>query len=194
MYFMWKRRHIRRFLGINTSLWRLKASRVVGLCRNAKGTRLKWRWALKDRKRLWCFAQTTCVVFFCCCFFFTVRVLQLGEQQQKQRWWPPRGSGPCTGAQRSFISVTVCKQQFFPEAFPCYFWPFSLTSFKDSKQINKIKLIRAKAARTQESFSRGLNAAPSLAGCGSRCRSWDSDIWDGIPAEQRRRRCWWQAN
>lgn len=178
-----------KVLEINTSLWRLKASRGVGFAQKCEGEATSGKVSSeRSEMSLVLCPDHMCGVFFSF-FFFFYRACVARKTATEAAPLAPRGSGPCTGAQRSFISVTVCKQQLFPEAFHCYFWPFSLTSLKHSKQINKIKLDPSEAAQTQQSFSRGLDAAPSLASCGSRCWSCDHNIWGRIPAEQRRRRC-----
>lgn len=131
---MWKRRHIRRFfLVINSSLWRLKASRRCRLVRKSKG-HFSEGVPREDRKTslVLCTDHVCGALSFFSSFFLTACVAAR-RTATEAALVAPRGSGPCTGAQRSFISVTVCKQQLFPEAFACYFWPFSLTSFKGSQ-------------------------------------------------------------
>lgn len=78
-------------------------------------------------------AKTTCELCFGVC------VLQHPKINRSSGPYP-WGSRPSTGAQRSLLSVTVCKQQLLPEAFPGYFRPF-LTSLQDSK--NKVNLHKA---------------------------------------------------
>lgn len=129
---MWKRRHIRSFFFLFFG-GRLTAAcggykRAVGLCGKAKATFVKVspersETSLAQRPHVWCLF-----------FFFKYACVAAQRTATEAALVAPRGSGPCTGAQRSFISVTVCKQQLFPEAFAGYFWHFfSLTSFKDSK-------------------------------------------------------------
>lgn len=132
MHFMWKRRHIRRFLEINTILWRLQASRRRRSVRKSEGEAIQVKVSPgRSETSLVLCADHMCFFFF---FFSTACVLQLGEQQQKRRWWPPEAPGPAPERRGpSYLSLSVNNSSSQRPSLAISGLVFSLTSFKDSK-------------------------------------------------------------
>lgn len=131
MHFMWKRRHIRRFLEINTSLWRLKASRRRRSVRKSEGEAIRVK-VSPGRSET---SLVLCTDHMCGFFslFFHSCVLQLGEQQKKRRGWPPEAPGPALERRGpSYLSLSV-NNSSSQRPLLAISGLFSLTSFKDSK-------------------------------------------------------------
>lgn len=113
-----------------------------------------------------CWQDKNCLSPTCdLCFWMCVAA---SSRRNRSSGAHPWGCGPSTRAQRSFISVTVCKQQLLPEAFPGYFWPF-LTTFRDLKDKANLRKAMRKSWKIHFEFVNKTCGRISVEWRGWRC-------------------------